>query len=418
MNAMSHGGQFGLDIDQRYQKLCAKVAYGGASQTEFGELVEHLSSCAECRALLLDFIKTVAQALPKIARAYRPSDALTRLTDQPGAGALPQVVPGAQPSRSIPQESPRIFLPRKRIAWPSLAALAASVLLFVTSLTIYWRTQSHHDIQHANSGPAVVATNSGLDNQSGKNDELLHEVAAVTERLHTAQMRVGNLEASARADTQTISALHLEKTELLTRIAAYDGTVADLRSVAEERSAKIGQFQEQLVAREAALKAKDVELTTAAAGVAELKDRVRQEHERNAALGQLQALLAARNLHFADVHDDNPSGKGPFGRVLYAKGQSLMFYAYALADRTQLAADVSYHVWGKKGGTAQPIKSLGVLRNEDNRQGRWHLTFDDPDVLSQIDSVFVTAESDKKTRNKPSGRTILAASLSGNANHP
>jgi len=415
---MSHGRQFGLGVDQRYQELCAKVAYGGASEAEFGELVEHLPSCAECRASLRDFIKIVAQALPNIAMGYRPASAPSRLTNQPSSGTWPQVAPGGQPSRPIPQESLRMFLPRKRIAWPNLAILAASVLLFVTSLTIYWRTQSHHDIQHANSGRAVVLTNSGPDNQAGKNDELLHEVAAVTERLHTAQMRIANLEASARADMQTISALNLEKAELLSRIATYDGTVADLRSVAEERSAKIGQLQEQLLAKEAALKAKDVELNTVAADVAEIRDQVRQEHERNAALGQLQALLAARNLHFADVHDDNPSGKGPFGRVLYAKGQSLMFYAYALADRTQLAADVSYHVWGKKGGTAQPIKSLGVLRNEDNRQGRWHLTFDDPDVLSQIDSVFVTAESDKKTRSKPSGRTILAASLSGNANHP
>lgn len=416
---MSHGRQFGLGVDQRYQQLCAKVAYGGASETEFGELVEHLSSCAECRALLLDFTKTVAQALPRIARAYRPIGASSSLTDQPSAGALPQVAPGDQPSRQkIPQDALRIFLPRKRIAWPSLTALAASVVLFLTSLTIYWRTQSRHAIQHANSVATVVATNSAPDSQAGKNDEFLHEVAAVTERLHTEQMRIGALEASARADMQTISALRLEKTELLSRTAVDDGTIADLRSVAEERSVKLGQFQEQLVAKEAALKAKDVELKTLATDVAALRDQLRQENERNAALGQLQALLAARNLHFADIHDDDPSGKGPFGRVLYAKGQSLMFYAYALADGTQLTADVSYYVWGIKGGSAQSIKSLGVLRNQDNRQGRWHLKFDDPDILSQIDSVFVTAESDKKTRNKPSGRPILAASLTENANHP
>jgi hypothetical protein len=48
---------------------------------------------------------------------------------------------------------------------------------------------------------------------------------------------------------------------------------------------------------------------------------------------------------------------------------------------------------------------------------RWVLKFDDPKVLAQIDSVFVTVEPHGGS-NKPSGKQLLFASLRGEPNHP
>ena len=70
----------------------------------------------------------------------------------------------------------------------------------------------------------------------------------------------------------------------------------------------------------------------------------------------------------------------------------------------RLDAKVSFYVWGERPGAENPIRSLGIFHNDDTRDASWVLTFDDPHVLAQIDSVFVTVESSKKTINEPGGR--------------
>ena len=46
------------------------------------------------------------------------------------------------------------------------------------------------------------------------------------------------------------------------------------------------------------------------------------------------------------------------------------------------------------------------------------MTFDDPQVLARINSVFVTVESSKKTMKEPGGRRVLFAFLGDEPNHP
>jgi len=75
-------------------------------------------------------------------------------------------------------------------------------------------------------------------------------------------------------------------------------------------------------------------------------------------------------------------------------------------------------VWGERLGSEKPIKSLGVFHTDDASDGRWVLTFDDPNVLAQINSVFVTAESAKKSIREPGGKRILFAFLGDKPNHP
>ena len=130
--------------------------------------------------------------------------------------------------------------------------------------------------------------------------------------------------------------------------------------------------------------------------------------------------MVARNLHIIDVHDRDGDGKSQraFGRIFYTEGKSLIFYAYDLADPRKLDAKVSFYVWGERLGAEKPIRSLGVFHNDDARDGRWVLTFDDPQVLAQINSVFVTVESSKKAIKEPSGKRVLFAFLGDKPNHP
>ena len=75
-------------------------------------------------------------------------------------------------------------------------------------------------------------------------------------------------------------------------------------------------------------------------------------------------------------------------------------------------------MWGEQLGTDQSVKNLGIFHDDDVNEGRWVLTFDDPSVLAQINSVFVTVEATKNSVKEPNGKRILFAYLGNKANHP
>jgi hypothetical protein len=58
-----------------------------------------------------------------------------------------------------------------------------------------------------------------------------------------------------------------------------------------------------------------------------------------------------------------------------------------------------------------------MLYTDDQKQSRWVMKFDDPKVLAQIDSVFVTVESPGGSK-KPSGKKMMYAYLLNDPNHP
>jgi hypothetical protein len=120
------------------------------------------------------------------------------------------------------------------------------------------------------------------------------------------------------------------------------------------------------------------------------------------------------------VYDADPNGKRQrsFGRVFYIEGQSLVFYAYDLDDPGRFKTNVVFHVWGGKAGVKEVTHSLGILHRDDSGQNRWAMTFDDPKVLTQINSVFVTAESASKHDDQPHGKKVLYAYFGSPANHP
>jgi hypothetical protein len=107
-----------------------------------------------------------------------------------------------------------------------------------------------------------------------------------------------------------------------------------------------------------------------------------------------------------------------FGRVLYVEAESLVFYAYDFDDHKQFKSNVVFYVWGGKTGVKEVTHNLGILRKDDDGQSRWAMTFDDSKVLSEINSVFVTAEAPSKHYDQPRGRKVLYAYFGGQPNHP
>jgi hypothetical protein len=128
--------------------------------------------------------------------------------------------------------------------------------------------------------------------------------------------------------------------------------------------------------------------------------------------------MGARSLHIIDVADvDSKGTQRPFGRVFYTEGKSLLFYAYDLEKRRKSLEKFSFQAWGQTGTKPGAAQSLGLFQADDQTQSRWVLKCDDPSLLAQIDSVFVTIEP-RGGSSRPQGQQLMYAFLRANPNHP
>jgi hypothetical protein len=145
----------------------------------------------------------------------------------------------------------------------------------------------------------------------------------------------------------------------------------------------------------------------------EASDGVDRERKLLVADVDMRELMGARSLHIVDVFDVDGKGRTqrPYGRIFYTAGKSLLFYAF------DLKGGGTFQAWGQKESREEVARSLGVFHLDDQKLNRWVLKFDDPAVLAEINSVFVTAEPPGGSA-KPNSRKTLYAYLNGTANHP
>jgi hypothetical protein len=59
-----------------------------------------------------------------------------------------------------------------------------------------------------------------------------------------------------------------------------------------------------------------------------------------------------------------------------------------------------------------------MFYSDDKAQRRWTFKCDDPKILTEIDSVFVTLEPEKGDPSHPHGPNLMYAYLRGQPNHP
>ena len=230
------------------------------------------------------------------------------------------------------------------------------------------------------------------------------------------------------------------KTRLEQNVAALSAHLDQLRGEEQALRTESGNLQRELRGAQAALaranqdldplrsaRAADARtiaeqrarLADLAARVNEQADTMQRERELLAAGKDIRDLMGARNLRVMDVQDTGVKGaKRPLpGRIFYTQGKSLIFYAYDLENKGN-AQKVAFQVWGKKEGRSQPARSLGIFYVDDSAQKRWVMKFENPDVLAQIDQVFVTVEPAGGSK-QPTGKTFLAAAfLNEDPNHP
>jgi hypothetical protein len=397
------------------------MASGHASGGDVLKLQEHAEGCPECRSLCRDF-EEIAQAIAvSDSRSAPRCNVPEGMTERFIARARSEGVPVSR--IQVDNRLIKIQSLRRLVFYPAVAAIVLALVAFV-----FWMlARKQHTglkalVPHSalkspiKKAPTVgIAANSSVPDQNSN----------LEEQLSAAQAESRFLVAQLKESRQALESAERKQSDISARLDAIQNDDARLRDSDRDADKKIAELRGQvewLSSQKAsamfATEAQRKRLETLQSKVEELTSELAEAQQLNSAANQAKDLIVARNLHIVDVHDNaNGSKPRPFGRIFYTEGQKLVFYAYDLGDPTKLSAKVSFYVWGEKAGTAQ-IKNLGILRADDERDGRWVVTFDDARVLAQINTVFVTAESNHKTVSKPNSNRILVAFIDGEANHP
>jgi hypothetical protein len=262
------------------------------------------------------------------------------------------------------------------------------------------------DLQRENSALKDRVAQAGQTSYS-QEQEIHRLQSGIGSSAKTAANHLRDIEQARAEAERTVSQNAQLRDELQQRENLLAKAKAELALVNEARAQdrasavaqqfQISQLSEQLRVANADL---DLERQLASAG----KD--------------VRELMGARQLHVVDVRDTDPNGKvsKAFGRVFLTEGKSLIFYAFDLSENAVANAKRSFEVWGQKEGKTSSTRSLGLLYADDKAAKRWALKVDNPELVKEIDSVFVTVEP-AGGGTKPSGQRMLYAYL-GEANHP
>jgi hypothetical protein len=424
-----------------FEELCALAAGGQIAEPEFVELRDHLERCARCRSTYADFIDLVHHKLP-LADLTEPaglpgfSPKLSSYRDRFLARARKQ---GLAVSRTSWRDS---FPSRLRIAlWPAArnigaAALAIGLLLAVGVLS-YSLHQSNARVKKLTEETAIIRERNvqARENQAGTSLQAPAAPAAPAAPLSGAVN-----EAELVKARQDHAAAEARSRDLEAQLQAAALELESLKAQHDEESGSRNEMEKKLAEAQLSLARAGDELQSIrqqrAGDAATVAAQAREIRELSAKLsGQTEALvreaalltasrdirdlMGARNLHIVDVLDVDSKGKDrrAFGRVFYTEEKSLIFYAFDLGDRAATRRNASFQVWGARGPAQNSARSLGIFYVDDQKQNRWVLKFEDPRILAEIDSVYVTVEPQGGSA-RPTGRKFLYAYLKANPNHP
>lgn len=404
-----------MNTHEQYEELCALAASGQASPDELTELRSHLEGCPTCRSTAYDFTQISVQGLSQLAAKRLRCEIPSGMTQRFVARARSE---GIEISRE--NVSP-ITKPKRVRVFASVGAIAAVVL--VAGFLVIARQKFSPAAAYPHQGvvPPIAAT---VDTSPQNHP---HQDTKLGQELASTRSEITSLEATIQKQRGDLESMGEAQSSLTSRLTDAEHENANTRSEKVQLEARVGGLEADVAksksdksAADAVLDLQETELRNLQNKLADQQAALNQQEELAARGSDVRDLVVARNLHIIDVHDRDGDGKSQraFGRIFYTEGKSLIFYAYDLADPRKVDAKVSFCVWGERLGAEKPISSLGVFHSDDPKDGRWVLTFDDPNVLAQINSVFVTVESSRKTVKEPGGKRILFAFLGDKPNHP
>jgi hypothetical protein len=336
----------------------------------------------------------------------------------------------------VAQDSPKIapvsLSLRRRPVWrsPAFVAAVAAFMVVVAIFGVHFtqqgklqaiRTDSHLQ-QQEKILPVVSARD--LDRRlaelQARNLKLESQVQQLAADLRDADDQLAKSGTDLKSASQDRERLASERDALASRLQDLQEKLAESETVAANAHQQLIQFgtrtddlQASLVADQTRIQELTEQLTQKSAALNRERQLLVLGHDVN-------DLMGARNLHIVDVVDTDQRGKNrpAFGRIFFTEGKSLIFYAYDLNEAKIEKASYQYRVWAKREGQDPRVQNLGIFYSDDKAQRRWVFKCNDPKILNEIDSVFVTLELANGDSAHPKGSNLLYAYLRGQPNHP
>ncbi len=398
-----------------YEELAALSAAGELSESEGAELREHLAKCLDCQQTERTFRDLVCSGLPLVRTDF--SFFIDKLKFRSQLGVRTRFLARAR------HEGIRFSsgVERQKSVWsPKLAyAVGAAFLVAVVSIVAMFYETSIFRREYK------AGTQQQVERLTRENAMLSSRLAQRELEVDSQQEQIQGLQSQVRNLTQSMAAYRREREQKGIRIGQSTSQTAQLTEELQNRERQLAQASEEL-ARINKLRASDqASLVAQQIRINEISDQLRiasatldMERQLTAAGRDIRELMVARQLHVVDVRDTDTNGKPrpAFARIFLTERKSLMFYAFDLNEGSPSNAKAHFQVWGEQLAKDHLVRSLGLLYVDDKAQKRWALKVEDPSLLNEINSVFVTVAA-PGAGDKPSGQRLLYAYL-GEPNHP
>jgi len=422
-----------------YREICAAASIGQATPEELYELEKHMAQCESCSRMYFDYLSLAAQqyAIANQNPALSSNEAEESLNSELFTRRFFALAEreGIQFSADVDQEIRQVSpipLSRPRgIPWALPASTVAAVVLLGLVLSAGYffgrrsfdRASASLQAENQNSvGSTItavdlekhiaelIATNARLE------AEIDHLKSALGKASEQARITENNLSASSKDREE----LEVSRATLGAELKAAQEALAQsqtLASAAQQQAAKQRDHASDL---EAVLVENNVKINDLSDELAKKSTDLEQDRQLLALNHDVTDLMGARNLHIVDVVDTDPRGttRPAFGRIFFTEGKSLVFYAYDLNETKIQKANYEYRVWATQESGDKQVRSLGIFYSDDKAQRRWVFKCNNPKILSEIDSVFVTLEPADSNPTHPKGQNLMYAYLRGQPNHP
>jgi hypothetical protein len=399
---------------ERFEELATLAAMGELSPEEQEEFLRHKQSCSRCREIVAEISSVAAAAfLAGGSRDEDPADETERhgRVREAVAQRLPVVVP---------------MLRSRSQRWAVAAGVAAAFVVGIGFGTVVAghkertvsspaastnstaRTVFEHptEVVSAQSDAArfqALATDlqKQIDQARGENRGLRDKLSASDQHTIELESRLGVVEQQSSVQAQEVSQARNELNAARSELSKAQVLASSYQATIDSLQYKVGDKEARLIEVSASL------------------DR---EREMLSAGREIRDIMGARELHIVDVVDIDGKGhtRKAFGRAFYTQGKSLIFYAFDLPTKNTGDGKFVYAAWGSNSNklNSKVAHSLGIFYNDDQAQHRWAMKFEDPKVLDEIDTVFVTLEPAGRPFASPTGKPILEAYFGTPPNHP
>lgn len=413
-----------ISSHEKLRETCVLAAAGDIPSAELEHVRAHLNECESCRLLFRE-----VRDIHALQLAHIPSCAIYRTAEQE-AQLKDSILRAARAEKlttvplvalAAPYEKPAIksigLIPvnRRWFIGASLGVLAACITIVVAvKAKLDLNEVAPESVAPISAAPVSSIPSVRAEQGLGRDEQMLRvrldKIEADRTRLERlleeSQGENASLKNSSADVQQQVASL---SRDLDSARAAENSALQRLEQLRVERQ----NDQSAIIAQNREIRSLNEKLENQETTKDTNKNVVDAEND-------LRNWVGSRNLHIVDVYDTDIKGKTKkaVGRVFYAEGKALVFYAFDLSNGHSDSAKYAYYVWGNKDGNLEAVRNLGTLGVDDQQQRRWKLQVNDENALAEIDRVFVTVEQVGKLGPRPQGKKILSAYLGGPVNHP